>query len=408
MRRLLTLRRSFREFLLELLLMKLSKYCKLFISQGSYFIYSSLTNSFAQIESDVFNALDSGKFEDLPEEVLQTLKSMKVLGVDDELEKEKIKYKILSSRFNPQKLYLTINPTLACNFACAYCFEGQLPNHIMTAEVEDAIVRFVNRHELAKEIHVNWFGGEPLMAFDNIISLTKKLQRLGKNYFAGMITNGYLMTPDKVAEFRNLHIKSVQITIDGSAEVHNKRRPLRNGKKTFETIVHNIQQAQLVDADLNIIIRVNLDRDNQSSFDEVLTLFPSKDYPSVRVYPAFVSNANGIKSNCSFDDNGIASFLLKQYYEKGRYSKHFYPEFNRGACAVRKPNSFVIGPKGELYKCWNDVGIESKSFGTVYGAITNERILYNYLIKADPLFNKECDECAFMPVLMAAVHIRGL
>lgn len=69
-----------------------------------------------------------------------------------------------------------------------------------------------------------------------------------------------------------------------------------------------------------------------------------------------------------------------------------------GACAVRNPNSFVIGPLGELYKCWNDVGRTDKIIGDIHGTISNEKVLYQYLMKADPLFDKECDECPFMPV----------
>ena len=43
-------------------------------------------------------------------------------------------------------------------------------------------------------------------------------------------------------EFVSHSIKIVQITIDGVEEVHNKRRPLKNGGKTFTQIINNIKQ----------------------------------------------------------------------------------------------------------------------------------------------------------------------
>lgn len=375
-----------------------SKFAKLFVSQGGCFLYSSLTNSFAKIEETLYEALSRGDFSDLSEEDIQTLSKMKVIGVDDETERDKIKFKLLSSRFNPTHLTLTLNPTLACNFACRYCFEGQLPNQYMTDETEDAIVEFVKKHSMAKVIHVTWFGGEPLLAFNRIISLTEKLKSLGKGYEAGMISNGYLLTQDKIRKFRELGINRVQITIDGAEYTHDKRRPLRSGAPTFDTIVNNIRRAQDIDDKLLIIVRVNLDETNQNDYDSVIDLFPSKDFPSVIVYPAFVSTNNESRAGCIFDDDEIARFFIKQYYDYGRYTSHFYPTFNKGACAARNPNSFIIGPSGELYKCWNDVGIESNAFGNVLGEITNEKVLYQYLMKADAIFDKECDECTFMPV----------
>jgi uncharacterized protein len=38
--------------------------------------------------------------------------------------------------------------------------------------------------------------GEPLLAFNRIVSLTRKMQALGLKYKAGIITNGYLLTED--------------------------------------------------------------------------------------------------------------------------------------------------------------------------------------------------------------------
>lgn len=377
---------------------KRSRFSKLFVGQGRYFLYSSLTNSFAEIDKSIFLSLKNGDLNEICEDDTRTLTKMKVIGVDDELEIEKIKFKLLSARFNPTHLNLTINPTLSCNFACPYCFEGQLPNRYMTDETEDAIVEFIKKRNIAKHLHITWFGGEPLLAFNRIVSLSEKMQSLGRSYEAGMITNGFLMTPEKVCKFRSLGINRVQITIDGAPTTHNIRRPLRSGGPTFDVIVKNIKCARDIDETLKIIVRVNLDENNKHEYDSVLELFPPENFPSVIVYPAFVSGSNGKGSDCIFDDVGIARFLIDQYYNYGRYSSNFYPSLNRGACAARNPNSFIIGPEGELYKCWNDVGIESKVFGDISGKITNERVLYDYLMKADAIFDKKCNKCNFMPV----------
>ena len=62
---------------------------------------------------------------------------------------------------------------------------------------------------------------------------------------------------------------------------------------------------------------------------------------------------------------------------------------------ARNPNSVVIGPEGELYKCWNDVGDATRSYGNINGDINNESVLLDYLVKADYLNNAECNRCIF-------------
>ena len=51
----------------------------------------------------------------------------------------KIKFYALAERFNNRRLDLTINPTLACNFACPYCFEEDHRNIYMSENTENEI-----------------------------------------------------------------------------------------------------------------------------------------------------------------------------------------------------------------------------------------------------------------------------
>ena len=38
---------------------------------------------------------------------------------------------------------------------------------------------------------------------------------------------------------------------------------------------------------------------------------------------------------------------------------------NYGVCGAISLNSFVIGPDGALYKCWNDIGYSERSIGNL-------------------------------------------
>lgn len=257
---------------------KFSKYSYLFEREGKFFLYAPLSNSFAEIDKETYDCLLSVQkglicTHNMDDEVKKLLRKMKVVDVDDELEINKLKANHLLHRFNPRHLYLTINPTLACNFACPYCFEASHPADFMTDEVGNAIIAFIQQRVHVTQLHVNWFGGEPLLAFNRIITLSKRMQNLGLKYNAGMITNGYLLTPDKAKLFEELQISSIQITIDGSEHTHNARRFLKGGGPTYQTILKNIEETCKCSPRTFISVRVNIDKTNGDEFFEVLSYF---------------------------------------------------------------------------------------------------------------------------------------
>lgn len=229
-------------------MLNLSKYLYTFERDGRYFLYAPLSNSFAELDGDVYKVIisakeDSSNLNSLDEETVGLLRKMKVVDVDEKLEINRYKTNMLLRRFNNSHMSLTINPTLACNFACPYCFESSHKPIFMTDKVEDEIIAFVKKRTSLTNLNVMWFGGEPLLAFDRIVSLSKRMLGLGLGYKAGMITNGYLLTPDKASQFEDLKISFVQITIDGSEKTHDSRRYRKDGSGTYQTILSNASSA---------------------------------------------------------------------------------------------------------------------------------------------------------------------
>lgn len=379
-----------------------SKYNYIFEKKGEWFLYNSLSNSFAQLPLDLglvlkrYNVGDPIK--DISENLLVDLRRMKAFVVSDETERLKIKYHTQKVRFSQSHLSLTICPTLNCNFRCSYCFEKSHPLIDMTDDVENHLIDFIKSHSAAKSIGVTWFGGEPLMQFHRIESLSEKIMSLNKPYSAAMITNGFLLN-EKIAEkLSSLKIGKVQITIDGLAPTHNKRRFLRNGGATYQQIIENIDRAVKVSPSTNISIRVNIDNDNQNDYISIHNYIKEQNWRNVTAYPAFVGDYS--EGNCGFVISAnCRKKLLERYADStGEIYPHFYPSGFRSECAIRNLNTHVIGPEGEIYKCWNDVGCNEKIVGNIDGKILNEDLLFKYLTGADPLENKRCHDCILFPV----------
>ena len=219
---------------------------------------------------------------------------LKIKGIaDDEFEVNKIKYVTRSTRFDHSHLALTINPTLVCNFACPYCFEYDHNGKTMTTETEDRIVDFVKSHSEAKSMRITWFGGEPLIAFDRIESLSKKLLSLGLEYDAGIISNGYLVNEDVAKRISHLHITSMQITLDGLKERHDSRMGcLKNGGATFDRIISSMKLLREFAPDMRIGIRVNIDHENDQEFITLYKFITEEFDGKVSVFPAFYQRFN--------------------------------------------------------------------------------------------------------------------
>ena len=74
------------------------------------------------------------------------------------------------------------------------------------------------------------------------------------------------------------------------------------------------------------------------------------------MYPGFVSDL--LSSECVSPEHNIseggykAQFVLDIFDKYGIEIKSFLPKYRRHSCVASKYFAFVIGPEGEIYKCW--------------------------------------------------------
>ena len=73
---------------------------------------------------------------------------------------------------------------MACNFRCPYCYEKGKEYATMTPETIAQMKKYIqNLKNSYKRIHITWYGGEPLMAFDIIKELMEEVyQNFDKKY----------------------------------------------------------------------------------------------------------------------------------------------------------------------------------------------------------------------------------
>lgn len=375
-----------------------------------WIVYNSASGAIASL--DRANYAQLIRLKDRPELVdnysnSEELIQAQILVPDDDLAAEKTRSAVLHNRLSTDVLHLTIAPTLACNFGCAYCFQRQLPKQTMTGQTEDSLIRFIRKTASnAHRLTISWFGGEPLLAMGRIKSIYRRVkEEIGLPVDSHVTTNGYLLDEAAATTLRDLGVSSYQVTIDGLRRTHDRRRPLLNGRGTFETILRNVKQLTRLDKNAKVSIRMNVDAHNASEYHRLFDYvrrFLGSD--RISVHPGFVDNytlACSSTESCMLDRPAQAEFYIDQYKRYGIYGDWFYPKVTHGNCMARYVNSFVVGPKGELYKCLAAVGMGSMSIGDVNNpgnAITDEGLMSEFLRGNDYLDSPTCRQCALFPV----------
>lgn len=397
--------------------MKWSRYNVLFESRrNGWLLFNMVSRAFLAVAPEQLDAIrsiqaDPDHYDYTNSAMLyMQLRSMGVLveeGMDEAFYNVQ-KMRTLTRLYGDSSLSLTIAITRACNFDCSYCFEGNRTGRPMGEEVEKKLMRFIRSHR-AGRLNIIWYGGEPLMAFDRILSINSQLKELGKPYTAAMITNGYLLTDEKVAQLNDLKISTLQITLDGCRETHNGRRYLKNGGATYDTILSNVERVMASDFKGIVNIRVNVDTRNEDEFiqvyQEIQSRFP-KDYGKrIWVYPGFVKGDDHPQSSCFFDSRERGVFLAKMYEKYNIAPLHIFPTAPNAGCTLTKRNAFVVGPDGELYKCWDDVGLPHKIVGTLDIANNwNMPLIAEGMVAASYLESQECRDCLFFPICDGGCH----
>lgn len=255
-----------------------------------------------------------------------------------------------------------------------------------------------------KKIFITWYGGEPLLAFDKIKAIYEKLSEedMPEVHTQGIITNGYCFNDEIIAFFKDKKCSYIQITMYGLYEKHSATRCLKNSDKdTFWPIIENIDKLVKELPDTRINIRVNINKKNYKEFIAVAIFLKSR-YPGnkkISAYPGIIREENEEKrSLCETSFSTSEMLILNELLRKEGFDTSDFPEKHERGCMTQNTNSYLIGPEGEIYKCWNDVGDSNAIVGYINNSeLINPTRYIRYTIQAIP-FNDECKHCHAFPI----------
>jgi uncharacterized protein len=207
----------------------------------------------------------------------------------------------LNDQLTSKMQQILLNLTETCNLRCRYCvysgsyyYERQHSKKTMTAETARMAIRNFWEHSRdLDKVHISFYGGEPLVAFDLLretIAYARSLGRWPKMYLH-VDTNGTLLTDEMIRYFIENRFY-LQISLDGPKEMHDRFRVFSNGKGTFDRIMSNLRKIRKMNP-------------------EYYMLYVS--FATTLVPPYDLERLDDFYSSPPFRDNAVNLTLLSQY-----------------------------------------------------------------------------------------------
>ena len=274
-----------------------------------------------------------------------------------------------------------------CNLRCKYCFAstgdfGQ-GRKIMPPEIAKKAIDFViARSGVRHNIEVDFFGGEPLMAWDTVtqtVDYARSLEeKYNKKFRFTITTNGLLLDEDK-RKYINENMDNCVLSLDGSREVNDEFRKTVAGTGSYDTIVPKFKAlVDERDPNLDYYARGTFTSHNLDFAEDVLSIADA-GFDRLSVEP--VTADPGCGYDLTEDDlpkieaeyDRLTDIMLERKKEGKPFTFfHFMVDLDQGPCVVKRLRGCGAGyeyvavtPDGDIYPCHQFVGKDEFKQGSV-------------------------------------------
>lgn len=385
------------------------------LTNGKTVLYNFFSNGLAEVEEKDVDRVQqilkhcNDEIDGYMAEIKDYLIENSYLIPSDLDEIDLIRNRNMSKRFDQRYHGLTVMPTLDCNFACTYCYETREKGFISRNGIKGIKNWIRTSSSKGKHVNLSWFGGEPLLDFSIIEEVNRFAVQICTEYncqFQSQITtNAYLLTEEIIRKIDDLHIKQIQITMDGMPEYHNRFRPLRNGEGTFDVVFSNILKV-LDQTKTTINLRVNVNKENYHSITGFMDLIP-KPYriPRLKIYfrnifqaPDHKKQNQEVVEHITSDHQSLRKLYLYAL-EQGFFVQFPIAFLKDYHCQTCLKNNYVLHPSGTIFKC--SVGYElEKKVGEIRsnGDLDLDYGVLSKWLSHVPGDDPKCRECILLPL----------
>ena len=307
---------------------------------------------------------------------------------------------------------MCLNVAHDCNLRCEYCFAqtGDFGGErcIMPPEIGRKAIDFLIEKSANREnIELDFFGGEPLMAWDTVVETVKYARSIekqhGKHFRFTITTNGVLLDDEKI-DFINREMVNVVLSLDGRRETTDRIRRTLNGKSAYDVIVPKFQKLVQQRGDKDYYVRATFTKYNLDFTNDVLHMRDDLGFEQLSAEPVvtdekepFAITETDLPTIFSEYDK-LCEIMANRTQNKFNFF-HFMVDLDQGPCAIKRlrgcgcGNDYVaVDPNGNIFPCHQFVGIDKWKMGNLLDGTFNDDIK-SYFAKTHLYSKQGCRDC---------------
>ncbi|MGH3693172.1 MAG: SPASM domain-containing protein [Pseudonocardiaceae bacterium] len=179
-----------------------------------------------------------------------------------------------------------------CNLGCTYCYAqgGSFGGPATSMELPTALASvdlLFSDVTAGERVNLSFLGGEPLMNRPVIHAATTRARAIaadrGVEVTFSITTNGTQLTADD-GEFFEEHGFAVTVSLDGAGAVHDRLRPFRSGRGSFDQVIERVTPLLARQRRMQISARVTVTPENLA-LKQTLDAFVALGFHSVGFSP---------------------------------------------------------------------------------------------------------------------------
>lgn len=363
--------------------------------------------------TDVLNQMQSEGFS--VDEVNESYDELLSLYKEDLLYSEDTYRPYADATLNAPIKAMCLHIAHDCNLRCAYCFaetgeyHGKSGRKLMTVETAKKAIDFLVEKSFGREnLEVDFFGGEPLMAWDTVVKTVEYARSIEKQYHKNfrftITTNGLLLDDEKI-EFINREMSNCVLSLDGRKEVNDRMRYTQGKKGCYDVIVPKYKKlvaSRNQKGRTDYYVRGTFTGYNTDFAEDVLHIH-RLGFHNISVEPVVTDPSLPYAIT---EEN--LSEILKEYDRLYEIMKndpdaflffHFMVDLQGGPCVIKRlrgcgcGNEYVaVTPEGDIYPCHQFTGMAEWKMGNLFNN-TLDTSIKDLFARTHIYTKKGCTSC---------------
>ncbi len=324
-----------------------------------------------------------------------------------------------------RKFSLVLVTTTSCQFNCPYCFEqGIKRQEQMDNKTADKIIEwcrnYLDKHPECNQWNIHLIGGEPLLNKGVIKYILPTLNHIAKEkkipLAIELTTNGPLLDLETLTFLHKNNLDTVNISVDGPKEVHDKRRTDKSNQGSFDKIFQNINEGFKHNLLKKLYLSITCDKQNIDSLPALFDYLVQKKLQNkvnLGFNMIYVSTSEGLGKKVT--NSHYQKFDLSENQKAEKYLWLCREAKKRGflipkiwqigpVCQAQSKNSVVIQPNGSLLKCPRGIGHPEFTFGNIVSTENLSDSNFDTPVILDTCFSKNC---SLIPICNGGCRLQG-